>query len=114
MPIMLNNPRQNVFDVLRPRLLADLVLVKRTCHANRDQVRQIKDDVDSYLQHYANAFLQLPMAGGSVPGHALLSAYKLLEKRLLSAVEDRVSRDAASASAAKWKIGTPTNARRAS
>ena len=43
------NRAATVAEVIRPRLLADLVLVKRACGENKNQMAQIKQDVESYL-----------------------------------------------------------------
>jgi hypothetical protein len=73
------NGQQQIAQQLRPLLQVELLFVKRICAPTKDQMRQLKDDLQEYVKD---------AAVGSAS-----SACKLLQEKLTASVETHLSRE---------------------
>jgi hypothetical protein len=87
--------QDQMLQQLHPLLQVELIFVKRSCAPTKDQMRQLKEDLEKYIKDQTDEFIQLQQGRNLRNGSLISSARALLQERLTASVEKRLSRESA-------------------
>jgi hypothetical protein len=87
--------RQQMLQQLHPLVQIELLFVKRICAPTKDQMRQLKEDLEKYIKDQSDEFIQIQQGRDGRAGSLVSKARALLQEHLTAAVEQRLSRESA-------------------
>jgi hypothetical protein len=87
--------QEQMHQQLHPLVQIELMFVKRTCAPTKDQMRQLKEDLEKYVKDQTDEFIKLQQGRDGRAGSLVSKARALLQEHLTAVVKQRLSRESA-------------------